>query len=188
MMARKPNPKPGPKPEPSPEQRELDKARKRVTRLLAATDRSRAELEEKLVRAGFSAGTVKQVLAEFTKARLLDDQKLAARLVEREMARAPADAPLLRAKLERKGLDEGTTDRTVDQALAGRDLLEDAKQAVETKLRSTPDARRLGHTRLVGRLLGFLARRGFEQETAETAVESVLRARKLWNPPGESAD
>lgn len=169
----------------TPEEKELHRARKRATRLLAATDRSRAELEERLVGAGFAATVVARVLDEFTRAKLLDDTRLADRLIERELGRAPADAPLLRRKLERKGVEELLTDRAIDRALQSRDTLADARDAAVMRLRAMPDARRLGHVRLVGRLLGFLARRGFNQETSEAAVEAVLRAERLWNPPEE---
>lgn len=173
------------KPPLTPEQRELDRARKRATRLLAATDRSRAELEQRLANAGFSASAVARVLEEFTKAKLIDDRKLAARLVERELERAPADRPLLRARLERKGVEEDLTDEVVEAAIGPRDLLADAKAAVRKRLAGMLDARRIAPSRLVGRLLGYLSRRGFDQETAESATEAVLRPMGLW--PDESA-
>lgn len=166
----------------SPEERELHQARKRATRLLAARDRSHAELEERLAGAGFAAAAIARVLAEFTKAGLLNDAALADRTLRRELDRAPAGRSLLRGRLERKGIDEQLTDQAVESAVGKQDELAQAVRAAALRLHRISDASRLADGVLAGRLVGFVARRGFEPDVAREAVEIILRRSGLWRP------
>lgn len=153
---------------------ELQRARRRATTLLAQTDRSRAELEDKLVRAGFESRIVAAVLREFTASGLINDRALAERLVERTLNDAPADRPLLEARLRRKGVAESEADRAVDAALRTRDQSADARDAAMLRLKRMSGLPALPARTIASRLAGYLARRGFGDDAAALAIERAL--------------
>ena len=125
-----------------------------ATRALAARDRSRAELDERLARAGVPVGVRADALDQLERAGLVDDSRLARSRAEALAARGYGDAAI-RARLAREGL-------AADIALAALDELEPERER----------ARRLfGRDGGSPRALKRLAARGFDRDTlAELAA------------------
>ena len=143
---------------PDPDDREA--AFEAAGRLLAHRARSVAELERRLARKGFDAGTVAATLARLADLRLLDDAAFAReraaglarrgsgpRLIRARLAAAGITGDLARAALEAT-LDEG------EDALARRTL--DRRYGDLSE--ADPDLRR--------KAAAYLVRRGFSPEVA----------------------
>jgi SOS response regulatory protein OraA/RecX len=125
-----------------------------ATRALAARDRSRAALEERLVRAGVPAGVRTDALDQLERAGLVDDSRLARSRAEALAARGYGDAAI-RARLAREGL-------AADLARAALDELEPERERAR---------RLLGRDGGSQRALRRLAARGFDRDTlAELAA------------------
>ena len=107
-------------------------------RALRAADRSRAELDARLQRAGVEEAEREETLDSLERLGYLDDERTAALRAARLAERGYGDA-YIRAELERRGLP-------AEAAVA--DLEPEAERA----------------TRFTGRGTGWLARRGFASE------------------------
>lgn len=152
----------------------LAQAKARALSLLEVSARSSLELRECL-RRKFPSAIVDQVIADFERAGLLNDEALAARLVERELERLPADRPLLEEKLARRGVGTPVVRDAVDQALAGRSSWTDALTAARLKLQSLGPGAAADPHKAARRIIGLLGRRGFEYEVACEAALTALR-------------
>jgi SOS response regulatory protein OraA/RecX len=139
-----------------PTARELARAVRRAralaaaTRSLAATDRSRRALEQRLALAGHSAGARDEALAALGRAGLVDDARLAANRAELLARRGYGDAAI-RADLRRRLVP----DEAAAEALAGLEPECDRVRGLLT-----------GQT-VTRSLLRRLAARGFSHETLE---------------------
>ncbi len=142
---------------------------RRAIRLLAASDKTRAELRERLTRAGLDATSVDTALDTLAAKRLLSDERVARNIAaDQGVSRA-----LNRHRLEQRGLDASAAEcgpRDARRALA-------AARAIAARLPASlpPQAR-------WRRLLASLARRGFDEEQATLGAESVLGPRR---PPSD---
>src|SRR5437870_3520931 len=65
-------------------------AKDRALRLLGVRDRSRRELERRLLQAGFDREDIDQALDTLTAAGLIDDERFAAAVVEHAMTARPS--------------------------------------------------------------------------------------------------
>ena len=151
---------------------QLEKTRLAALRLLETRARSKAELTERLHRKKLPKHAVTEVVDRLVEVGLVNDGALAEDIVRGENARLPAGEALLRHRLERFRIDEEAAEAAVEthegQTPAIERATELAKSAAERLPRSlTTEAR-------YRRVLGLLARRGFDEETATTAVEAVL--------------
>jgi SOS response regulatory protein OraA/RecX len=136
--------------------RELRKARafKGATRALAARDRSRASLDERLARAGFPADARAEALDALQRAGLVDDARLARSRADALAARGYGDAAI-KARLAQEGVSG-------DLALAALEALEPERDRVRELFERDGGS---------PRVLRRLAARGFDRETlAELAA------------------
>ena len=153
------------KAEPDP----VTRARVIAVSLLARHAWSRAALRERLIRRGTEEAVAERVLGELERARLIGDGAYAEDAARLELSRKPASDAFLEHKLTGRGVAEATASRAVRAAAEGVSELDRARALARKAVRPAKDdatARR--------RLLGVLARRGFDHETAERAVEEVL--------------
>jgi SOS response regulatory protein OraA/RecX len=118
-----------------------------ATRALAARDRSRAALDERLAHAGVPAGARAAALDELELSGLVDDARLARSRAEARAARGYGDVAI-RARLARDGVSPELTRAALDELEPER---ERALRLLERDGRS-------------GRTLRRLAARGFEPE------------------------
>jgi regulatory protein len=143
----------------------------RALLLLGVRARSRAELSSRLLRAGFEAEEVEAELARLEEVGLLDDGAFAHELAQHHLVARRSGRRAVVSALMAKGVARGT----IEQTLA--DLEGDGTEAERALELASDRARRLrGLTSEVafGRLVSFLARRGYDGGTARTAARAAL--------------
>ena len=141
----------------------------RALRLLAVRPRSRRELESRLRHAGFEAGEVSSELDRLEEVGLLDDGAFARELADHHLTVRGSARRAVAGALASKGVSRETIDRT----LAGLEQ-DESVRALEV---ATERARRLTSLKpeaAYGRLVSFLARRGYDGGTSREAARAAL--------------
>jgi regulatory protein len=138
-------------------------------RLLTVRARSRAEVEARLRRKGFDAGTVDAALERLERAGLLDDKAFAADLAALRSERGVASA-LVRRELRARGIDPET---------AGRVAANPPGDEEAERCRALADAWVRRHGGLAPevaarRLAGHLARRGYSASLVARTVRATI--------------
>jgi len=128
-----------------------------VVDALARRDLTSAELEQRLVRAGFDSAACADALVRAAEAGYLDDERVAIERTRRLAERGASDASIL-AELHRRGVEQ----EVAEAALAGVEP--------ETE-RAERLARRLGGGHRAARAL---LRKGYPEEVAERAIRPVI--------------
>ncbi|MFW0150378.1 recombination regulator RecX [Mycobacterium sp. smrl_JER01] len=153
-----------------------EQARALCLRLLTARARTRAELEAALDKRGYSQEVSAAVLDRLTEVGLVDDEDFAEQWVRSRRVNAGKGKRALAAELRRKGV----ADEVIDDALADIDAGAErtrAEQLVRDKLRreklGDPDDRD-AENKVTRRLVGMLARRGYNQSMALDVVTVEL--------------
>jgi regulatory protein len=140
----------------------------RALRLLAVRPRARRELESRLRRAGFDTADVSSELDRLEDAGLLDDGAFARELADHLTVRGSARRAVAGA-LASKGVSR----QTIEQTLAGLGGDESIRALEVARER----ARRLTSLRpevAYGRLVSFLARRGYDGGISREAARAAL--------------
>lgn len=153
-----------------------EQARDLCLRLLTVRARTRAELEGQLAKRGYPDDVSQRVLGRLTEVGLVDDADFAEQWVQSRRANAGKGKRALAAELRTKGVDNDV----ITAALAGIDAgaeRQRAEQLVRDKLRreklvDSDDAK------VVRRLVGMLARRGYGQTMAFDVVKDELASER----------
>lgn len=156
-------------------------ARKILLDQLTGQARSRAELRAKLAARHVPDELAERLLDRFTEVGLVDDRAFAAAWVESRQAGKGLAPRALAQELRRKGV----ADEVAREALAtvDRDRQEEAARAlVRKRLRSLRGVDQAAATR---RLVGMLARKGYDSGLAFAVVRDELGRHE---PDGEDAD
>ena len=141
----------------------------RALRLLAVRPRSRRELESRLRHAGFEAAEVSSELDRLEEVGLLDDAAFARELANHHLTVRGSGRRAVASVLAGKGVSP----ETIEATLAGVD----ADEGVRALGVATDRARRLTTLRpevAYGRLVSFLARRGYDGGTSREAARAAL--------------
>ena len=141
--------------------------RKRALGLLDQRARSRSELRERLLKAEFEPQLVDEVVDDLTASGLVNDAQFASEWVRQRAARRGKSVRALDMELRDKGV--GGADRAAaleqisdaDEERTARAVAEKAAR----KVKSTP-ADRTEYDKHLRRIVGALARRGFNQGMA----------------------
>jgi regulatory protein len=136
----------------------------RAVALLGARAHFRRELEDKLLRRGFSDSEVSEALARLTAEGHLDDRRTAEAFVAERLARGPQGRARLEAELARRGVDDADAAAALDALLPDDDQEAAREAAADWERRGGKDA---------GALARHLSRKGFSRR----AIVAVLRAR-----------
>ena len=145
-------------------------------RLLTARARTRSELAGRLAQRGYSEDVTSTVLGRLEAVGLIDDEDFAEQWVRSRQVNAGKGKRALAAELRAKGVG----DEIVAAALDGIDAAAErirAEQLVERRLRREP----LGDgddPKVMRRLVGMLARRGYSQSLAVAVVADALAAER----------
>jgi regulatory protein len=174
-------PVPGSAADDTPDADPASVARAIALRKLTVAPRTRAQLADALARGGVPEDVTEATLARFEELGLVDDEEFA-----RQWARSrQAGRGLARRALAHELRQRGVEDEVVRNALDDPDLddeLETARALVRRRLagsgvgstaRSGPEADG-DRDRLVRRLLGLLARKGYSAGVAARAVREAL--------------
>lgn len=161
--------------EATPETRE-EQAHTVCLRLLTVRARTRAELAGRLAKRGYPDDVTETVLNRLAAVGLIDDEDFAQQWVQSRQRNAGKGKRALAAELRTKGID----DELIASALSGIDAGVErvrAEQLVERKLRRETfnDG---DEAKVMRRLVGMLARRGYSQNMAVAVVTDALAAER----------
>ncbi|MFW6058643.1 MAG: regulatory protein RecX [Phycisphaeraceae bacterium] len=149
---------------------QVDKAMRKAMNRLNRRAMSRRDLDRKLHDLEFDQATRQHVLDRLTELKYLDDEALGRALIRETQRARPAGPRLLRQKLFQKGLDR----KLIDQLIAEtRDTADPEAEAVTLARQRLRRMSRLDPPARQRRLFGLLARRGFEPETINAAMETL---------------
>ncbi|MFI6866916.1 recombination regulator RecX [Nocardia sp. NPDC050406] len=140
-------------------------------RLLGDRARSRAELADRLAAKGFSAEVANRALDRLTEVGLIDDAAFAEEWVRSRHTFSGKGKRALALELRRKGVSEEDAEPALE-GISAEDERERAAELVRRKLRTLP--RGLEREKVVRRLVGMLARRGYGQGVAFSVVKGEL--------------
>jgi regulatory protein len=150
-------------------------ARALCLRLLTARSRTRAELSGQLAKRGYPDDVTARVLDRLAGVGLVDDTDFAEQWVHFRRANAGKSNRTLAAELHTKGVENDVITTVLARFGAGAER-DRAEQLVRAKLRretlSEDDAR------VSRRLVGMLARRGYDQNLACEVVLTELAAER----------
>jgi regulatory protein len=153
---------------------EAARARDIVLRQLAAAPRSRVELERALTRKEVEPEVARQVLDRFTEIQLVDDVQYAELVVRSQRASRGLARQGLAHELRRRGVDPHASELAL-ATVGAEDELESARVLVAKRL---PATARLERPVRVRRLVGMLARKGYDGGTAMRVVTEALAAER----------
>jgi len=141
----------------------------RALGLLAVRQRSRRELERRLVQAGFDADAVDAELERLERVGLLDDEAFARAVVESRTGSRGESSRVVSMHLARAGVSPEIARAAVTEAL-------EDDEARASRLAEAKAGRLAGLDPHVAfqRLYGFLARRGYPPDVARAAARRAL--------------
>ncbi|WP_458683698.1 recombination regulator RecX [Prescottella equi] len=157
-------------------------------RLLTDRARSRAELEQKLAQKGYPQAVIDTVLDRLAEVKLVDDAAFAEQWVHSRHTYSGKGRRALATELRRKGIDDSTSNEALSQ-ISADDERERAAELVRKKLLRTTSADiadRDDRERLMRRLVGMLARRGYPAGLSFAVVKAELA--ELGADTGELPD
>ncbi len=163
-------------PLPSTSETREEQAHALCLRLLTARARSRAELIAKMAKRGYPDDVVETVLGRLVAVGLIDDEDFAAQWVRSRQTYSGKGKRALAAELRIKGVDTEVIAAALDGIDAGAERLR-AEQLVERKLRREVLADG-DDAKVMRRLVGMLARRGYHQSMAVAVVTDALAAER----------
>jgi regulatory protein len=141
----------------------------RALGLLAVRQRSRRELECRLVQAGFEPDAVEVELGRLEQVGLIDDAAFAAAVVESRMGARGESRRAVGIKLQQAGVDRDVAQAALDEAPEGeQDRADRLAQARATRVSGLDPAAGFA------RVSGFLMRRGYPPGVARQAARRAL--------------
>lgn len=153
-----------------------EQARALCLRLLTARARTKAELEAQLAKRGYPEEVSAAVLERLAQVGLVDDQDFAEQWVRSRRQHAGKGKRALAAELRNKGVRSEVIDSALADIDAGAERTR-AEQLVRDKLRREKlgdPGERDTENKVVRRLVGMLARRGYSQTIALDIVTAEL--------------
>ncbi len=163
-------------PLPSTSESRGEQAHALCLRLLTVRARTRSELTDRMIKRGYSDEVAQTVLERLAAVGLVDDVDFAAQWVRSRQTYAGKGKRALAAELRTKGVDDDVIDAALDGIDAGAERVR-AEGLVERRLRREV----LGDgddAKVTRRLVGMLARRGYNQSMAVAVVAEALAAEK----------
>jgi regulatory protein len=154
-----------------------EQARALCLRLLTARARTRAELAAQLTKRGYPDDVSAEVLDRLADVGLIDDEDFAEQWVRSRREHAGKGKRALAAELRTKGVD----DEVIADALADIDADAErtrAEQLVADKLRRERLTDETDDAKVLRRLVGMLARRGYGQSMALDVVKVALASER----------
>lgn len=141
----------------------------RAVGLLAIRARSRREIEQRLLRAGYDEEVVSMVLYKLEREKLLDDEDFSVQWVESRKRKYGSTR--IAMELRMKGVDPETAEAAL-ACCSEEDELETAAALARRKIKSDRDS--CDRRKLFQRVTAFLVRRGYSWDIAKKAFEEAL--------------
>jgi regulatory protein len=147
----------------------------RALGLLAVRQRSRVELERRLVAAGFGADEVADELRRLEQVGLIDDQAFARAVAERSVMRRGEGRRVVARRLATAGVARAITDEVL-QDLSSED---ESVRALSLAGSRATRLSGLSQDKAFSRLSGYLMRRGYAPDVARSAARRALALEAL---------
>ncbi len=148
----------------------LARARQLVYDRLAVRARSRADLEQALLKKHIPIEVASAVLDKFEDAGLIDDAEFARSWVQSRQRSKGLSSRVLAMELRRQGVDEQLAKEALSELDPDAEV-QSAHRLVQAKLRSMGS---LDETTKIRRLTGLLARKGYSPQIAFDVVRQEL--------------
>ncbi|KXI19252.1 regulatory protein RecX [Corynebacterium sp. CMW7794] len=154
------------------------KVRSRALLLLDQRARSRSELHDRLVRAEFDPEVIESVLDDLANVGLLDDAAFAREWVRQRHARRGKSAWVLDRELQRKGVAQVDRAEALEQVTqeSEQSIMEDLAAKKARSVKTIPEDR-AERDKVLRRIVGVLARRGFNEGASLRVAKAALEAR-----------
>ncbi|MBC7773716.1 MAG: regulatory protein RecX [Pyrinomonadaceae bacterium] len=133
---------------------------------------SRARLDARLKRYQLADADRTALVDELQARGLVNDAAFATEVVETKLSREPIALDGLVAALKQRGIEDQDARAAATNALRGRDQAADARELAAKRLHSLPPG--LEEAAVRRRLFAYLARRGFDEDTATEAVARII--------------
>ena len=154
----------------------LERARMVASRALERRPLSRREVATRLMRQGFEAAIANRAADDALRAGLIDERAYAEAVIRSTTHSRPAGRRLLESKLMARGIGMQTARDAAADAVKDRDAFADALALARAKRRTLPPG--LDAKAGTRRLVGLLARRGFDAGVAFRAAREALDFRE----------
>ncbi|HAD82936.1 MAG: hypothetical protein A2509_11395 [Candidatus Edwardsbacteria bacterium RIFOXYD12_FULL_50_11] len=151
---------------------DINKARNYALRLLEMRGRSVKDVRDKLKVKGVSPGDIDLVIDDLLSLGLLDDEKFARDWIENRQHFRPTGVVRLRQELFAKGIDREIVDQAIREYKSNSDEFPAALDLARRKLKLY---RKLDVAAAKRRLVGFLARRGYETSIVSKVLKELLK-------------
>ena len=148
---------------------QLQKAKDVAYNYLSYRAGSVKEVRDKLAQKEFAEETIEQVVDDLQRQKLLNDSEFARRFVEARRGRANGSRKLAQ-ELRRKGIETEIIDEVLGEFAA---TLDSEERAIGLLGKQAWRYRGLERDKAKRRMLGFLARRGYDAQMARSAVDKV---------------
>ncbi len=157
----------------------VEKAKAYVLRLLGRRAYTQKEICDKLAGRGYGQGAIEQTLSMLKRLDLIDDVLFARQFVEQRLRLRPSGRVALVRDLVHRGVPAEIIDRVLDDVLADVDI---EAVALDLMMSRANRYRGLSREKALGRMYGFLGRRGFEASVARDVAHKVWS--KIENEEG----
>lgn len=154
---------------------ERRRVKEKAYRYLAGRAHSKKELRDKLLRKGFEAELIEQVLKELTDQKYLDDQAFAMSFAKSRVLNKPIGVRLLRRDLMMKGISKNLIDEAIRETYRSESEEDLAQRLFEKRKNRYGD---LEDIKTRKKLFDFLLRRGFAWEVVKRVVVESSNERK----------
>ncbi len=145
-------------------------------KLLGLRNHSRRELEQKLLKKGYDAGSIDETMEKLANRGVLDDRAFGMELIRSRSRRKPAGKLKIAAELRKKGVAEAI----IDELLKEYDCAALCLRAAEKKIRSLHEATEAGRKR---KLEVFLCNRGFAWPEIQGAIRQLFTTGSDFEEP-----
>ena len=150
-------------------------------RLLSHRPRSESEMRMRLAMRGIAPATIEDEVVRLRDAGLLNDDQFARAWVENRKQTAPRGRRMLRYEL----LGRGIKPEAVDAVTSDVDDVATALELARRRARSVPKD---NYEAFVGKVGGFLRRRGFDYEVASRATREAWTEATAGEPQNSDRD
>jgi len=145
-------------------------------KLLSLRNHSQRELEQKLLKKGYTSESIEPVLEKLTKEGLLDDKVFSRELIKSRSRRRPSGKLVLCAELKKRGV----ADTIIQELLNEYESLELCYKAAKKKIGSLRKATESDRSR---KLEIFLRNRGFGWQEIQTVLKRLFESRSENEEP-----
>lgn len=145
---------------------------------LSVKNRTSFEIRKYLMKKGFSADIIAEVVLKLEESGLIDDMKYALSYTRLRREAKPVGKNLIRNELQRKGLPRATIRKAIEESGISNDIIEEVLSLARKKLNSLK-----GKKNAYRKVGYFLTQRGFDYET----IHRVMAQLKNEEPDNEGA-